>query len=297
MDKLKVALFVKPSKSGATFKRTERNMGYWSYSVDEFDWHHYCPHGQVIHTSLYKDFDLIFWEDGGSFRFVKDGGPPIAYMAIDSTLSDEHYKTRLEHAHQSDLVLVDHDKLQRFKSAQVPVRRLNYCVNDGIFKPRDKELDVTFHCASGARKKMPGGVERNDMRQFLDDLCKRRRWTFSSGTLPLYDYAVNMGVSKVIVNVPRTVINRPHRVFDAMACKACLLTQVIPYVDGDNVRARFHYEQFSAKHEVEPALARLIEGGEWEHLASAGYNAVMSMHTWKVRAQQLREILHEELGI
>jgi hypothetical protein len=278
-------------------------MGYWSYPVVQFDWAHFCPHGSVVDTKRFNEFDVIFWEDGGDFRFNKSpGSPPVVYMSIDGTLTKSHYETRLKRAAQADLVLVDHEPLSRYKNLGVPVRRLNYCVNDLVFKPvfvpyGKKQTDISFHCSSGANKGMPGGIERVKMRKLLHNISMKKNYSYKSGTLPLLEYAKSMAQSRVVVNVPRTVTNRPHRVFDTMACKTALLTLPIPNVDGDYLTDGVHYLSFQDDNDLEKNLSYLIDAGRCVEIANEAYTFVKANHTWAIRAAQLRSIFNDELGV
>lgn len=292
--KIKVALFVKPT--AAPLERERRNMGYWSYPVMQFEWVHFSPHMSTVETKRFNEFDLIFWEDGGTYKFVKNGGPAVVYMAIDSTLSGPHYHTRLERSKQADLVLVDHDRLERFAGG-APVRRLGYCVNDLVFEPvKEKKVDVAYHCSSGARKGMPGGYERNELRRKLDDVCAQT-YSYRSGALGLADYARSLAEARVAVNWPRTIINRPHRVLDVMACRTALLTGPIPSLECDLIEEGVHYYTFEEQKDVGAYLQGLLENERWESMAQAGYDLVMEQHTWAMRAAQLRQLLKVELGI
>lgn len=296
MNPLKIALVVKGTPAG--FERERRNMGYFSYPVPEFTWRHYSlADGRVEDRGLYGDHDLIICEDvgGNAGHFSGRNGPPIVYLAIDTTLSEQHFEARIRHARRADLVLVDHDRLERFAKCRA-VRRLNYCVNDHVFRQLPKGIDITFHCGSGARLGMPGGRERNAIRGLLGQLSRQHGWSYRSGAVSLREYAENMGRSRVVVNWPRTPTNRPHRVFDAMACGACLLTGRIPSVGGDGLLAGEHYAEFQEPGELEAALSGLLPDG-WQEIARRGRELVMSRHTWAARARELREIIREELGL
>jgi len=297
MTKLKVALIVKGSRSN--YDRDGRNMGYWSYAVDEFEWDHF-HFGNNFHADKKKfhNYDLIFMEDGGNWGHWAGTGPPVAFMAIDGTLSKAHYQIRREQARRSDITFVDHNELHLFPRSH----RLNYCVNDLVFKPREKKLDVSFHCASGARKGFPGGRERVDIRQALNEIAIKNGWSYTSGVLGLEEYAANMGESRVIVNWPRTPSNRPHRIFDGMACKAAICTGVIPEVSGDKITPSLHYADYYHNEQIgwkdlSRRLETLFADDNWRMVADTGYKLVMSEHTWKIRAPQLRQILRKELGL
>ncbi len=293
MNPLKVALFVKPGAVSA-MEREERNMGWWSYDVPEFTWQH-VNGGGTYYTRDYKDYDLLFWEDGGTYGFIHDGGPPVVYLSIDDTLGDPHYFTRLHRAQHANLILVDHGPLSRFASLDKPVRRLCYCVNDHVYRLAAKNHDISYHCAS--RHDTPGGIERMELRRYLDTYAKSRDYTYQSGVRGLHDYAIGMATAKVVVNLPRSVRNRPHRVFDAMACGAALVTGPLPVVDGDGLEVGKHYLDFPDKQSIDAVLDRMIGGGEWTKYAAAGYALVKERHTWSVRAAELRQILSEEFGL
>ena len=291
MTPLNVALIVKGSASN--YERNMRNMGWWSYPVQEFTWKHFWLGDRPVNTRQFDEFDLVFHEDGGNWcKYNRLSDIPIVFLSVDSTLSEAHYQQRLAIAEQADLVLVDHDQLKRFPGS----RRWSYCVNDRVFKPLEKEIDITFHCGTGARKGMPGGVERTEMRQYLNGVAKDRGYSYRSGAMGLLDYAGNMGKSRVIVNWPRTPINRPHRVFDAMACGACLVTGKLPDVTGDYTMPGLHYVDYEDKREIEMVLPALLNGG-WQDIAAKGYELVMLRHTWAIRAKELRNILSEVFGL
>lgn len=297
MKTLRVALFIKPSN--ATSRREDRNMGYWSYPVDEFTWEHFPHDNQRVDLGKFKEYDLIFHEDAGFCTYAnKHKGPPVVYLAIDSTLSDEHLRKRLDQARQADLVLVDHDLLFRFKQTRKPVRRFPYCVNERVFHPVDgKTHDIDFHCGAGASRGMPGGQERVDLRTWLHAFAMENDFSYRSGTLGLPEYAASMAGAKVVVNWPRTVINRPHRVFDAMACGAALLTAPIPLNNDDDIWPGEQYWTFESNEILAEQLGLLLRLNEWRMLGEAGYQRVMKRHTWKTRAGELREMLAEVLGL
>lgn len=301
MKPLRVAIIIKP---GCPPPGEGRNMGYFSYDVPEFTYQVFSPGCGDIDLRPFHDFDLIYHEDGGNWGdYIKDSRtPPIVYMSIDSTLTDTHYQERLNQGSKADLILVDHDKLDRFKVSGKPVRRLTYCVNDHLFKPLEKTIDVSFHCGSGARKGYPGGNERNELRAQLGEICKELGLSYASGVLGLPEYAAALGHSKVVVNLPRTPINRPHRVFDAMACAACLLTAPIPYIEEDlliNYGTRETQWEFEYTYQIKALINELFNGDIYNYsvIALEGYRLVIDNHTWSIRAQQLRQILSEELGI
>lgn len=276
-------------------------MGYFSYPVPEFTWEHFWfPEPSFTRNTgefARQGYDLIFHEDGGNWgRYVPgERHIPVVYLSIDSTLDEAHYRVRYQQAKYADLVLLDHDYPDRFASAGPPVRRLNYCVNDRVFHPVSpkRELDITVHCSSGG----PGGEARKEIRRFLHTWAGEWDRTYRSGVLGLEAYATAMAASKVVVNWPRSALNRPHRIFDAMACGACVVTGPIPIVDGDGVFEGRQFVRFKDTVDLDQKLCELFDTGDWARYAEAGYTHVMEHHTWAVRAAQLRQMLHEELGL
>jgi len=291
-DPLKIAVIVKPSPS--TTRRDDRNMGMWSYPVPEFEWDFSSlGNGFLERRVSFHDYDLIFIEDGGNWgKFLGENGPRIVYYSIDSTLTDAHYQKRLRQASFSDLVLVDHDKPARFKASGRPVVQVPFCVNDRLFAPREKTIDVCFHCGAGASN--PGGPARTAMRQTLDDICARHGWSYVSGAKGLDEYALHMGQAKVVVNIPRTPINRPHRVHDAMASGAALLTAPIPWIAEDKIEPSKHYRVIG---DLERDLIDLLDNGKWQELADRGHNVNQAFHTWAHRAQEMRALFAERWGL
>jgi len=287
---LKVALVVKNSAS--TQERECRNMGYWSYPVPEFHWQHFVFGGKRAYANGMNDFDVVIQEDAGPWHYRHLKRPHI-FIAIDSTLSQAHLDTRLGRGKQADLILVDHDRLKNFEPLGVPIRRLNYCVNDRLMRDygEGRDIDVSFHCAGN------GQPERREVRHLLSEYCQVHDLTFGSGILPLPEYARAMARSKIIVNWPRTPANRPHRVFDAMACGACLVTGSLPDVPGDERVPDRDYIQVERMQDIPQTIDWLLESGKWQEVGQAGKRIVAKYHTWAIRAKQLRAILQEELGI
>jgi hypothetical protein len=287
---MRVALVVKPSDS--TQEREERNMGYWSYPVPEFEWKHFVFGGKVAYATEMNKYDVIIQEDAGP-RFYKHLKKPVVYVAIDSSLSDDHLQSRLERARHADLILVDHDRLERFDSLKLPVRRWNYCVNDHLMREYGEEriIDVSFHCANG------GCEERKRLRTLLDEFCRDNGLEFTSGVMHITDYARSMARSKIVVNWPRVPSNRPHRVFDAMACGACLVTGPLPDVDGDELAKGHNYIEVEKLEDIPAVVGALLDSGEWRTVGQSGREMVNKYHTWTVRAGQLRQMLARELDL
>lgn len=294
MKPLRVALIHRDSPRSTD----KRMVGIWSYPVPEFTWDHYpvAKGFQLDRANYAGEYDLIFYEDGKLHgRFVGGADIPIAYYVVDSTLTQDHYEQRRQQAAQADLVLVDHDELQRFRWRDGPtVRRLSHCVNDRWFRDYglEKTVDVSFHC------RLVGSPRRAELEAWLADFCAREGYSYAYGTRYDEDYARAFNRSKVTVNLARTATNRPHRVFDALACRVCLVSSVLPAVEPIAIVPGVHYEEY--RYRDREGLAALLHGllaGTWGYFAVQGYEHVRKHHTWAARARQLRVMLREELGL
>lgn len=293
MKLLRVLVLV--HNSPAALRRETRPVGFWSYDVPEFTWDiRYPGKGALIDTHL-KGFDLIWEEDGASWPEYKRGGVPVIGYYIDSTLSYEnHLLPRQKQARQVDLILVDHDDLHRFQGLGHPVRRILHCVNDHIFRDYwlDRTVDISFHCGSG------GSEIRKTIRRSLHELCLTHGWTYASGVRELTEYAKAMNRSKIVVNVPRCSGNRPHRIFDALACNTCLMTEGMHVGEAfGTLQFDRDFLQWQSLDQLETLLVQYLNGDQWKELAWAGFERVHMEHTWKARAPELRQLLWEELHV
>ena len=300
MQPLNVALIIK--NTSAPKERECRNMGYWSYPVPEFTWRHFwLDRGVTVDLNTFKDYDLVFHEDTtNDAHYRRLGVRPLVFMDIDSTLSERHLWERRKISTQADLVLTDHAPLEWFKDGRGPVRRLGYCVNERVFNDYGlpKSVDLTFHCSTGSSKNAPGAKERREIRALLNAYAEQKKLVYRSGVLGLPDYAKAFNAARVCINWPRTPTNRPHRVFDVMASRSCLVTGKLPEVDGDDIEAGKHYIEFGNQRELIEQLNALFEAPERiDEIANAGYRHTINTHTWAHCAKRIRQILNEELGI
>ena len=274
-------------------RQYHRMAGYWSYDVPEFVVHHFGVAGvsERYRRSRFAGFDCIIWEDHRTKgTWTHDANTPLVYHAVDSTLSPAHLRDRQMHATQADLVLVDHDRLGHFPGK---VRRLGYCVNDRLFRDygEEKTVDVAFHCRT------KGSPDRAELRDWLGDYCRAHGYTYAAGDRAWEEYARAFNRAKITVNLARTVTNRPHRVFDAMACRTCLLTSPLPPVSGEERRAGVHYAEWRDFDDMAARIEGLLSSGQWRAIADAGHELVHRAHTWAVRAGELRQILEAEFSL
>lgn len=290
MRRLKVALIHRDSPR----LMAERMVGWWAYPVPQFTWDHFP---QLKHfgrkRSDFQGYDLIFYEDGKiSGQITRDADIPVAYLVVDSTLSEKHYQARLAQARlNADLVLVDWDRLERFEGLGLPVRRFSYCVNDRLFYDRclPRQTDVgSFQGGTEDRRKLEA-----DLREW----CKQKGFIFATGVMPHEEYALAMSRCKVVINTNRNKHTRGHRLFDALACRTCLLTNPTPDVSGEYRTLNQHYLQYRSWDELKTILEFLIQSDAWAVFADAGHDLVHIHHTWSARAAELREIIHEEFGL
>lgn len=267
-----------------------RLTGWWSYDVPEFTWTAYKvdPAGFVAHPNI-QGVDLLVLDDW-IWGNVYKGGRPMAYVTVDSARSDDQLERNLRQARQADIVLVDSDRLEKFKDNGKPVRRFAYAVNEQLFAPRVKTFDVAFLCWPTP--------ERRVIRNRVEEICHRHNWSFLGNTYqnPL-DYAAALGLAKVVVHMQHVAQARSWRVFDVPATLGCLLTNPIPLIDGDGIQPGIHYAEYWDTDDLEFKLEGLLTNGAWEQMAETAYEHIMAHHTWKVRAAQLRQMLHEELGL
>lgn len=281
--------------------RERRSMGAFSHPVSEFTWDFASTLGKrfTLDTRQLKarGYDFVFHEDGGSWGDYVGGALPVIYYSIDSTLShDNHYLPRLQQGAKADLILLDHDNRERFASAGKPVRRWEYCVNTKLFRdyglPRD--IDVNFHCGGGDE-------QRALVRQQLALICAKNGLNFVSGVVDVDTYANHLARSKITVNVPRNPANRPHRVYDALACRSFLITFPLPERPLDEIKEGVlipstDYWDVETIDGLEAAIAEYFSG-VYADKNDCGYEKVHDYHSWRVRAGELRAIVSEEFGI
>jgi glycosyltransferase involved in cell wall biosynthesis len=296
MKPLYIALCTK-AISPIRFERDGRNVGMFSYAVPEFTWQHVSIHkwNDVDTRDLAaQGFDLIFHEDGAWARYDYDA-LPVAFYVWESTLSDDYYQQRLSMAREADLLLIDHDRLERFEGLGKPVRRLSHCVNDRIFRDygEGKSVDVASHMNTGG----PCGEGRKELGRHLGRWCATVGYSYAGDTMGVELYARSMSAARVTANWPRCPENRSHRVLDAMACRTCLVTGPVPDVSGEERVAGRDYVEAGSYQEFLEVTGELLDSGRWREIADNGYKLVQEHHTWTVRARYLREVLHNELGL
>ncbi len=286
MKKIRVALVHINKPTG-----WNRIVGWWSYPVPQFEVTHFgVPKRFVLTQEDFKGHDLVFQEDHKTHGKFEGLTIPRVYHVVDSTLAKGNYKGRCEHAKGADLILVDHDRLERFTHLGPPVRRFGYCVNDKLFYDRKlpKDIDVSYHC----RGWFP---ERRKLGEILREFCAAEGYSYATGKRLNVEYAKAFGRSKISVNLPINEFNRSHRTFDVMGSRACLSTKRLVSVSYELRRPCDHYVEWDTYDEMFAQIKYLVESGEWETIADAAYELVLAEHTWAVRAEQLYKTLEETI--
>lgn len=267
-------------------------VGWWSYSVPEFEWDHYTLRKDfhIKRSTFAHAYDLIVYEDGKlSGTIDEDADIPVAYVIADSTLSTDHYQVRCQQAAlNADLLLVDWDDLKRFEHLDLPTYRFSFAANDQFFHPREKTIDVGFfHHPTPERKKL---------NQHLAEFCTKRGYSYASGSRIGKDYAAAIGSAKININLGRNPRTRSNRIFDIFLSESCLVCDPLPKVSSEPRKLNTHYLQFRTRDELDGLLDELLKEGTWRVFAEAAYKFGKKHHTWARRAQQLRKLLGE-LGL
>jgi glycosyltransferase involved in cell wall biosynthesis len=82
-----------------------------------------------------------------------------------------------------------------------------------------------------------------------------------------------------------------------MACGACLVTGLLPDVDGDERVKGRDYIEVEKLEDISAVVGELLDSGEWRTVGQNGKEMVRKNHTWTTRAKQLRDILSRELNL
>lgn len=262
----------------------ERMIGMWAYDVPEFEVTVVTVSKYFTLTrEIYTDFDAVFWEDSRTVGVIKGEAPvPIVYYVGDSTLSKGHFQHRREMAEQADLILVDWDRLERFEHLGVPVKRLSYCVNERLFYPREKTIDVGLHASLTD--------ERRELHDWLTDFCAKRGYSYEGGRREGAEYYEAIGKTRVNVNLNRNPETRAHRCYDVMASRSCLLTSPMPEVSGEDWQTGIDFITWVDHKMLAYAIDWAMAKKTWEYIAM---NAYAQDHTWSARATQLHGLLTE----
>lgn len=277
-------------------RQYQRAVGFWAYNVPEFEVTHYGTRKEFTwHRSQFAGVhDIIIREDYKCYgEIINDADVPLCYYSVDSPASQDHYERRCRVAQGSDLILVEQDRLERFAHLGSEVRRFGYCVNDKFF--RDYGLPKTTDVGMYFIMRPPERVRLND---WLTKFCGKRGYIYRSGKrIPDDSYPRAFNETKININLGANEHCRPHRVFDAMACRSCLVTNPLPAVSGEVREANSHYLEFEDHNHLGRIIDNLLASGRWKDIANASYDLVMKHHTWQTRAGELRQTFNEVFGL
>ena len=320
MKPLRVALVHR----GQAYRYT-RVDGQFAYPVPEFTWEHVEVHKSVQNLDINEwrgTYDLV-WLDPGKYSYLNILSPrPAAhkvksiYWSLYPTLTQGHLNKEQARAQwNANLVLLDHDNEKRWEGLGVPIRRLAYSVNERYYYDRglERDIDVNFACYREY------SYERQALDVWLRGYCEGRGWTYESGSGYAGDeYAVAIARSKVMVHILRMPQTRPPRMFDTAASGTAMLSNTMPVVSGEHFEPHQMYSIFNTPFSVACANERhppqmimddtvcaeiiaglewLLTGDNWRGVAENAKEYVLSCHTWQYRATELRQIVHEELGL
>jgi hypothetical protein len=277
-------------------RQFDRAVGIWSYDVPEFEVTHYGmqPFFRIRRSDFAGKHDIIIREDHRCYGILAhDSKIPLCYYVVDSPASDDHYQKRRQVAALGhDLILVEQDRLERFEKLKAKVYRCGYCVNDRFY--RDYGLEKTVDVSMFYR---PISPERGKLDRWLKEFCTKRNYVYERGKRMGESYPKGFNRSKISINLGYNPNCRPHRVFDVMACRGCLVTNPLPDVSGEIREAGTHYLEFENYDHLGQIIDDLLASGRWREISDAAYKLVQERHTWRVRAGELRQILSEALGV
>ncbi len=297
--------------------RYERIDGQFAYPVPEFTWtHHEVDKAFTVNLDE-LGVDAVWWDEAkhkdDKCRFLpvkgRDRHTPLIYYCLYPTLTMHHFRSRTIRAKRfADVVCLEHDDLERWHGLNCGIYRLAYSVNENLYKPAAKTVDVGFYCFHGY------SPERPAMAQWLADFCQRKGYSFLTNEgHEGRDYPQWLAKTKVVIHLNRTRRTRPPRIFDVAASGGVLLSHRMPEVSGERWEPGVHYIPFdnppppdemqSRDHtdhrpfsdtdcgELIAGLEWLLDEGNWETVAAQARAYVLKHHTWRVRAKELHRIL------
>jgi hypothetical protein len=266
MKPLRLVLIHSPTLIDPTWRRV---YGSFAYDTPEFE----IVGRIVVERNTRTAFDLRPWagkcdvvihEDTRTWGTYERRGqtPPIAFRVIDSTHLEKHLRMRREQAKLADLVLIEGDQTERFSDLKRPTLRSGFGLDETLFcdTQQKRDIDICFPVGEHQSRVRPAlGV-------WLRDFCLQHGYTFVSGRPPIPEYVEWLNRAKIVINTNRDPRTRSARVFEALACGSCLVSEPIPAVEGEAFLPGVHYVAFDGLPEdtIEPGPAQT--GAGWAAL-------------------------------
>jgi len=264
------------------FDEARKKLGWFSYPVPDLEWAFYpVEDGQAVSKRQFAKagHDAIVWEDWCAPAWQHDSAIPIYAVIVDSNTSPRRRRLYLDRAKAADVLLIDQDKLTPFAALGKPTYRWQYAVNEQVFAPQPKSIDVAYH------------VARTDARRALiaplQALCQDRGYALTlGGKLTIYQLANRYGAARIVVHKSTFEQCRSHRFFDALAAGSCLLTDRVWAVPEDGFISGRHFVEWKTPAGLLQTITDLLESGRWYAVAQAGQAWVLAHHTWRTRAAE-----------
>lgn len=275
------------------FEETRAKMGWFSYAVSGLEWTFYpVEDKQPVNKNKLaaKGHDAIVWEDWCWNTWEGDAPLPVYAIIVDSNTSPRRLKNYLNRAKDADVLLIDQDKLSKFAETGKPVYRWQYAVNEHLFAPQTKVIDVAYHVNTTP--------ERQALSDTIRDCCQEQGLSLTMGKgLTVQQLATRYAEARIVVHKATHEQCRSHRFFDALACGACLLTDRVWSVPEDGFEVGKHFYEWDNPAELQVAIPHLLESGAWQKVAQIGRDHVLRFHTWRTRAEQLVAIIEQTQGV
>lgn len=238
------------------------------------DMQNYHVHPQMLKGLVPDDLDLWLQIDAGFHFSARPLAKKVVLVETDPHCLKQHYAVP---ASYSDVVFCMQTPYMIADDIWLP-----YAVDNNWFYP--ETLDMAFDaCIIGLQY------------QQRTDLVNRLR---SKGKTVFYDNGQVFNEYRTIYNSSRVALSwsslndTPVRVYEAMGMKRPLVANRTPdimrlFKDG------VHFLGFDSLDEAEQQVNYLLEHPMFaSEMAQAGYNEVMSKHTWKHRIDEMLKVIY-----
>lgn len=272
------------------FDDTRLKLGWWSYAVPDLDWTFYpTVDGQTVDKNALAErgHDLIVWEDWVWNTWTGTAPIPIYAVIVDSNTSPRRRRNYKDRAAHADVFLIDQDKLKYFKALEKPTYRWSYGVNERVFRPEQKLVDVGYH--------VQYTDERSQLHEYLRTWAAHNtQWRVTmGGNMPMPQYVHHVNQARILVHKRTHEQCRSHRYFDALAAGCCLIADRGWSIEGDQFEPGYHYLEWADHTDLTAQIERLLDSGQWAKTANVGRAFVLANHTWAHRAAEFVDIAEQ----